>query len=209
MAASVTIHHKAFSDPRIAYLGQLAGYSVDEALGRLARLWSVCTERQLWTPDPREIRACLGPKGDALVVEAGLAELLPDGAIRVRGCEGRIEWFGKLPGQQVEAGKARAAAAPRDARGRMLPKSAGPALDPALDPATPARWSPAVQRKSSGVQPQSQSQSQIQEREQRRSQRFDRSPRATAPEIQQALTPELPPPDPTRRRPPAFTPRTT
>lgn len=144
MAANVTIHHSAFSDRRIAYLGELAGYSTMEALGRLAALWSRCTELQTDRPGAFEIRSCLGPRGDQLLVECGLGEAIGD-EVRVRGCQGRTEWFGEVgPGapRQTAGGKARASKAQRDARGRLLPTSKAPPASgdagPMLDVAGPA-----------------------------------------------------------------------
>lgn len=133
MAANVTIHHSAFADRRIAYLGELAGYSTMEALGRLAALWSRCTELQTDRPGTFEIRACIGPRGELLLVECGLGEDC-GGDVRVRGCAGRTEWYGEIgPGapRQTAGGKARAANAKRDERGRLLPSSnrAAPTCD--------------------------------------------------------------------------------
>lgn len=125
MAANVTIDYSAFSDRRIAYLGELAGYSTMEALGRLASLWSRCTELQTDRPGVHEIRACLGPRGDEFLLECGLGEDDGDG-VRVRGCTGRHEWYANVrPGapRQTAGGKARAAKAQRDAKGRLLPSS--------------------------------------------------------------------------------------
>lgn len=140
MAASVTVHHKAFGDSRIVYLGTLLGCDDDAALGRMTRLWSVCTERQTSTPEPHEIRACLrNARGDELLIESGLAERLTTGAIRVRGCEGMIEWFGATaeaatPAARAAGGRARSSKAKRDALGRMLPAGdAGGVLDESAD----------------------------------------------------------------------------
>jgi len=155
--ASVTIHYKALGDPRLLCLANLAGYAdgADSALAKMTRLWSVCTFRQTDTPDVREIRACLGPRGEEHLVACGLgddhttdAELAP-GVVRVRGCEGMIEWFGEQPAQQVKAGKRRAATARRDQRGRLLrgPSDVGDALPlesplEALDSSGPAKHQP-------------------------------------------------------------------
>lgn len=136
MAVSVTIHHSAFADARIRYLGELAGYSHMEALGRCAMLWSRCTELQTGGVIPvAEVRACLGPRGEEHLVEAGLGERIESGVVRVKGCSGRIEWF-STEGQQT-GGRSRAATAMRDSLGRMLPKPSCPAdhqLSPASDP---------------------------------------------------------------------------
>lgn len=149
MAASVTIHHKAFGDPRVAYLARLGGYAdgVDSALGKLARLWSVCTELGSDTPALEQIRACLGgPKGDEWLVESGLGERLSNGMVRVRGRrddngKDRIGWKAELDVRRQQGGRARASNAQRDAKGRLLPKRL---LDRQLDNAGPA--SPAAAR---------------------------------------------------------------
>ncbi len=155
MAASVTIHHKAFGDRRIAYLGELAGYNQAEALGRMAMLWSLCTELQTDTPSDIEIKSCLGTKGPEALLESELGERDPGGRVRVKGCDGRIEWYGEREVRQVAGGKARASTAQRNpangqlmrVAGKMLvnagpathqqPKVAGPAT-PASTSQTPA-----------------------------------------------------------------------
>lgn len=160
MAANVTIHHSAFSDRRIAYLGELAGYSTMEALGRLASLWSRCTELQTDRPSAFEIRACIGPRGDQLLIECGLGELVGN-EIRVRGCTGRTEWFGDVgPGapRQTAGGKARAAMAQRDAKGRLLKSSNTPSSNsvagPVLDVAGPATVQQPSNRPASDPDPE-------------------------------------------------------
>jgi hypothetical protein len=138
MAANVTISHLAFADRRISYLGELAGYSHMEALGRLACLWSRCTELQTDTPGALELKAALGPRGEQALIESGLGQRLPTGEIRVRGCDGRIEWFEAQAGKRAAGGRARAAGAKRDQRGRLLASSVTSELDNAgrlLDPA--------------------------------------------------------------------------
>jgi hypothetical protein len=124
MAASVTVHHSAFGSERIMRLAELAGYNVHEARGRMALLWSVCTELQTdGVLTAARVRACIGDQGDAHLVEAELAERLENGDIRVKGCTGRIEWFGDQQDGRSAGGKSRAAGAPRDAKGRLLPRS--------------------------------------------------------------------------------------
>jgi hypothetical protein len=130
MAANVTIQHKAFADSRFDCLAQLAGLAdADHARGKMARLWSMCTELQTDRPPLAIIRGCLGPAGEHHLVESELGEQVADGLVRVRGCEGAIEWFGELRSQQQRAGKARASNAPRNERGQLV-KAAAP-LEPA------------------------------------------------------------------------------
>lgn len=137
MPASVTVHHKAFGDERIMRFAELAGYSRYEAMGRLVALWSVCTELQTKGVVPAvRVRTCLGNRGDEFMVEADLAERLESGDLRVRGCDGRIDWFGDRPSQQQAAGRKRAAGAQRDQRGRLI--RAGAPLDPSGPSAPPA-----------------------------------------------------------------------
>src|SRR5687767_2807314 len=98
----------AFADARIELLGDVAGYNRFEALGRLAHLWRVCTQRKAYVVSTSLVIATLGPKGVEALLESELGEQT-DGGIRVRGTEGRIEW--------LEA-KRRAAAAGGEAKKR-------------------------------------------------------------------------------------------
>lgn len=128
--ASTTIAQGAYSDPRVLYLAQIAGYAdgVDTALGKLARLWGRCTHLQTDVVSPIEVRACLGPRGDEHLVEAGLGELVP-GGVRVKGRfdnntgRDRFVWYAetaaKKSGRAV-GGRTRAAGAARDQLGRMV-----------------------------------------------------------------------------------------
>lgn len=147
-ASPVRIEDEAFSDPRIELLGSLCGYNRFEALGRLAHLWRMCTRRGEYCVSPAIIAACLGDAGPAAIVTAELGEETPDG-IRVKGTEGRIEWRQQYVQQpsstKAAAGRARAQNAPRDARGRLLPRSAAPAgpADVQQDPSSTSSRSPA------------------------------------------------------------------
>lgn len=139
MAAPVRIEASAFADPRIDLLGQLAGYSRFEALGRLAHLWSTCTERQLYVVPEAIIRATIGPAGVQHMLDADLAEPV-DGGYRIRGLAGRIEWLGELREKRARAGQARQKGASRDHMGRMLahnsPAHAGDMLSTSPAPAS-------------------------------------------------------------------------
>jgi hypothetical protein len=92
MAANVTVKAVAFTDPRVELLGELAGYNRFEALGRMAHLWSVCTDLGQYIVSEAVVRGCLGVHGvDALLVSE-LGERSDDG-IRIRGTVGSIEWL--------------------------------------------------------------------------------------------------------------------
>ncbi len=82
MAAPVRIEAGAFSDQRYELLGQLAGYSRFEALGRMAHLWSVCTELGCAVVSESRIKACLGLAGADAIVEAELGERTEGGVGR-------------------------------------------------------------------------------------------------------------------------------
>ncbi len=131
MPVSVTIHHSVWGDDRYQDLARRAGYpgGVDQAITKMARLWSLCTEMQTDLPPIGRIRSCLGgDTAEAWLIGAELGERLDDGSIRVRGCEGRIDWYATVierqdPTQQAKAGRARASSAKRDPRGRLVKSS--------------------------------------------------------------------------------------
>lgn len=132
MAAPVRIEAEAFADPRFSLLGHLAGYNADEALGRMARLWAVCTKRGSGVVTSAIVRACLGPSGLEAILGSELGEETA-GGIRVKGATSeRVGWY--VPAVENRkalaqaAGKKRAANAPRNQRGQLLP-SAPPADD--------------------------------------------------------------------------------
>lgn len=141
MSASVTVRAKAFGDSRIVFLAKLLGCSWNDAFIRLIRLWSVCAEQQTDKPEVRHIRACLEDiQGEKHLVESGLGDTIADPnlvVVRVRGCDETDWYYAKLELEgQAEAGRARAATAIRDARGRFV--------DPGGDRSsqTPASLSP-------------------------------------------------------------------
>ena len=109
MAAAVRIEAMAFADERIELLGDLAGYNRHEALGRLARLWSYCTDKETDVATEAIVRAHLGPHGVEAIVGAGLGETTPDG-IRLRGGH-RLFWLREKRKNGSKGGKARAAKA--------------------------------------------------------------------------------------------------
>lgn len=107
MAASVRIEDEAFSDARLELLGEIAGYNRFEALGRMAHLWRVCTQRQLHVVSDAIVNACLGPKGADALIASELGESA-EGGIRVRGTIGRIEWLEGLRARSRRGGEANA-----------------------------------------------------------------------------------------------------
>ena len=114
----------------------------DHARGKMARLWRQCTLEQTHVLTADDVVVVLGPKGPEALVAARLGEwLFPADAsgnpaeasetqrlVRIRGTKGRIEWLGELRGGASEGGKARAATAARDSRGRLLPSGLQPGL---------------------------------------------------------------------------------
>lgn len=134
----VNLEDEAFSDQRIELLGQLCGYNRFEALGRMAHLWRICTQRSQYVVSPAIVAACLGAAGPEAIVTAELGEPVDDG-IRVKGTDGRIEWVQQHSSTKQAAGQKRAQNAPRDARGRLLPRSAGPAHPADIQQAPPAQ----------------------------------------------------------------------
>jgi hypothetical protein len=120
--ARVNVEEEAFADPRIELLGQLAGYNRFEALGRMTHLWRVCTQRQTHTLPAAIIDACLGIGSHEHLVSSELGEWDGD-AIRIRGTYGRIEWYEATAEKRRRGGKARAAGAARDDRGRLIAAS--------------------------------------------------------------------------------------
>jgi transcriptional regulator with XRE-family HTH domain len=109
VAAAVRIEAMAFADERIELLGDLAGYNRHEALGRLARLWSYCTDKETDIADEAIIRAHLGLRGVEALTGCGLGEQTPDG-IRLRGGE-RLFWLRDKRENGRKGGQTRAAKA--------------------------------------------------------------------------------------------------
>lgn len=101
MTSPVRIDAEAWGDLRFATLARLLGLADrDHALIKVARIWSWQTEH--YTPeaptyviDPDIVESALGDGGVVALVRARLAEEVPDG-VRMRGTEGRIEWYWAL-----------------------------------------------------------------------------------------------------------------
>jgi len=148
VGASVTLSQDVWGDARFRVLGDLCGYSHYEAIARMAELWSWCIENQTDRPGEKRIRISLGASGATAIVDSDLAELV-DGDIRVRGLDGRSEWYAPIAAKRAKAaigGRARADKAAR-VGGRFAPAqvtsgtSDPPATasdSPATAPATPA-----------------------------------------------------------------------
>lgn len=128
---SVRVESVALGDPRFDALGEIAGYSKFEALGRMVILWSACTRLGLYVIRESMIAGYLGQRGVEAILGSDLGERV-EGGIRVRGTEGRIEWLAELKKHQIQGGRKRAATAERDSRGRLIArKSAGSSWHPA------------------------------------------------------------------------------
>ncbi len=135
--AAVRIEEEAFSDARVELLGTLAGYSRYEALGRLAHLWRVCTQRQTYVLSEAMVNACIGPAGVQHMLDAELAERT-DAGVRIKGTSGRIEWIAEFSAKKQRAGQARAAKATRNEKGQLM-SSKEPAAAGDAGPAQPAQ----------------------------------------------------------------------
>lgn len=121
MGAAVRIEANAFSDERFELLGELAGYNRHEALGRIARLWSYCTDKETAVVDATIVRAYLGPNGPDAIVGAGLADVV-EGGIKIRGSE-RIGWLKQKRENARKGGKQ--AAAKKQAKAQAAAKQTG------------------------------------------------------------------------------------
>jgi uncharacterized phage protein (TIGR02220 family) len=112
--ASVRIEDEAFADVRVELLGTVAGYNRFEALGRLAHLWRLCTQRETHVVSEAIVVATLGERGVEALLASELGErVLTPGepsdsqmAIRVRGTAGRIEWLSALRSASKAGGEA-------------------------------------------------------------------------------------------------------
>ena len=107
MAASVRVEGDALTDPRFARLGKLLGSNADEALGKMIRVWSYCTTINAHSLPPEDVDALVAREGfSGLALEVGLAEAQENGAIRICGTKGRIEWLAKLRRNSEKGGNA-------------------------------------------------------------------------------------------------------
>lgn len=130
--ARVSVESQVHRDERYVNLGQLIGGNSLAAIGAMTRIWSDLTEK--WTPERGEAAYTLKPDAIARLfegfrwakkfadsmVQAELGERLADGAIRIRGSKGRIEWLWKQRNGAKKGGEIRAASTTRNA-GRFSP----------------------------------------------------------------------------------------
>ena len=91
-APNVKLEGGVYSELRYHHLGALLGTSNYDAIGRMGHLWQFCTLQQTYVLEEALVRTVLSP--DALV-SAGLGERV-EGGVRIKGTEGRIEWYGRL-----------------------------------------------------------------------------------------------------------------
>ena len=92
MPPNVRIDSRAYLDPRFRLLGKLLGTSEFDALGRVSYLWLHCTERCTYVLSETLV-------GSVVDVEALILSELGDrvdGGVRLRGTEGRVEWFARM-----------------------------------------------------------------------------------------------------------------
>jgi hypothetical protein len=93
--ASVRVDDKARTDWRFAALGRLLGKDRRWALGAMIDVWSHCTQEQTYSVQAVALDFMADVDGFAeAMVKAELGEVQDDGAVRVRGTAGRIEWLG-------------------------------------------------------------------------------------------------------------------
>lgn len=95
MAASVRIEQKVFTDPRFAILGKLMGVSRFDAIGRMASVYSHCTEIGAHSLSGSVIDVVADFDGFADLIsrpDVNLAEIAGN-SLRIKGTEGRVEWL--------------------------------------------------------------------------------------------------------------------
>jgi uncharacterized phage protein (TIGR02220 family) len=91
---AVRIEGMAWTDPRVIALAEMARYNVDEAIGRLARLWAWCTEKESYTAPAWLVAQILRVSADDFVrIELGEWVAGVHETIRIKGTHGRIEWL--------------------------------------------------------------------------------------------------------------------
>lgn len=94
-SANVTIAFTVWSDSRFAFLADELGCDIDTAIGRMARLWSECTDLETDTPHPAVVCGCLkSAHAVKALIKANLAAEEGD-SVRIKGCRERINWLKK------------------------------------------------------------------------------------------------------------------
>ena len=73
--ASVRIEQSVWTDPRFVILGRAIGVDAFGAIGRMAKIWAYCTERQTHhlTPDELDVLAAHEGYADAMCAAAHIA----------------------------------------------------------------------------------------------------------------------------------------
>lgn len=121
-APYIAVRTDVVKDESFAMLGDIAGYSRDEAFGRLFRLWAFCRDRGLEdAPDDCRgyavsegvILRFLGPRGVEAILadgcdELALGERYGDGSIYLRGTSETVEALRGMLRSAEAGGRARA-----------------------------------------------------------------------------------------------------
>ena len=105
--ARVNIEDSTWNDIRFEILGNLLGEDNLCAIGRVARIWAYCTDRQKHTISNHEIEV-LGKKCNlaSKLVECGLAIKRKNDSFYIKGTIGRIEWLASLRNSSRKGGEA-------------------------------------------------------------------------------------------------------
>ena len=120
--SAVTLEAELFSDRRLDLLSRSLGCSPDEALGRLARLWSCAYARGAATLPVLTVEAVLGDRGHRALVAAELGQMAGED-VELRGVARRLARRKAVIAKVAAAGSARAKTAARDARGRLISRA--------------------------------------------------------------------------------------
>jgi hypothetical protein len=124
--ASVTMDAEMFDDLRFDRLARLAGLADgDHARGKFARIVKWNTDHfdewgyvvPTWVVDQ-----VLGDRGADALIGSMLAEYLEDG-LRLRGSDGRVEWYARLRNTRVSGGVARERTAARTSDGKFVSRT--------------------------------------------------------------------------------------
>lgn len=122
MASPVRIEAGVWDDWRFECLASECGYSLYEAIGRMAKLWSVACDREVSELPDAAIKTILGPNGAEAIIASDLGERTEFG-IRLKG-SGRFVplWEGRAQrrGSALAGGLARIQSAHRDTQGRIV-----------------------------------------------------------------------------------------
>lgn len=134
MGAAVRVESSVWGDLRYDHLAAMLGVSKYEVIGRMTHLWGFCTERLAHALAPAAVDVIIDHQK---LIEADLAEMQPDGLVRVKGTKGRIEWLEKKRKAASKGGKSRG----KQLRVTRQASALAPAkvmADPATTPPAPA-----------------------------------------------------------------------